>query len=288
GSAAVGRDAELGISRREAGVLGRDAEVGDKGERHSGARRRAMHAGEHELRHSPQGRDEGVIVLQQLADHGRDRVAGGRSTDGLQIAARAEGTSFALDHQHPDLVGSLDFGAERLELLRDREIDRVERGGPVQRDGCDRTLDPEQRRVVGRGDGGRSGRHRKIPGLEGDGRYLNRGKGGVTIPAGGGKMRPNGCTRIAARENGRDALMDTMVERAVSSVDPFSHAFLENPYPHHEAMREAGPVVWLERYGIWAMARHQEVRDALTDWQTYCSGAGVGLSDFRKETPWRP
>jgi hypothetical protein len=82
--------------------------------------------------------------------------------------------------------------------------------------------------------------------------------------------------------------MDTLVERAVSSVDPFSHAFLENPYPHHEAMREAGPAVWLEQYGIWAMARHQEVRDALTDWQTYCSGAGVGLSDFRKEPPWRP
>jgi cytochrome P450 len=71
-------------------------------------------------------------------------------------------------------------------------------------------------------------------------------------------------------------------------VDPFSHDFLENPYPHHEALREAGPVVWLERYGIWAMARHQEVRDGLTDWQTYCSGAGVGLSDFRKEPPWRP
>jgi 4-methoxybenzoate monooxygenase (O-demethylating) len=82
--------------------------------------------------------------------------------------------------------------------------------------------------------------------------------------------------------------MDTLVERAVSGVDPFSRAFLENPYPHHEAMREAGPVVWLEHYGIWAMARHQEVRDALTDWQTYCSGAGVGLSDFRKEPPWRP
>jgi 4-methoxybenzoate monooxygenase (O-demethylating) len=82
--------------------------------------------------------------------------------------------------------------------------------------------------------------------------------------------------------------MDTMAEPAVSSVDPFSHAFLEDPYPHHEAMRAAGPVVWLQRYGIWAMARHQEVRDALTDWQTYCSGAGVGLSDFRKEPPWRP
>ena len=78
------------------------------------------------------------------------------------------------------------------------------------------------------------------------------------------------------------------LSRPVLFVDPFSHAFLRDPYPHHEAMREAGPVVWLEQYGIWAMARHEQVRDALTDWQTYCSSAGVGLSDFRKEPPWRP
>jgi len=78
------------------------------------------------------------------------------------------------------------------------------------------------------------------------------------------------------------------LSRPVSTVDPFSHQFLRDPYPHHEAMREAGPVVWLEHYGVWAMARHQEVRDTLTDWQSYCSGAGVGLSDFRKEPPWRP
>ena len=82
--------------------------------------------------------------------------------------------------------------------------------------------------------------------------------------------------------------MDTTVDRPISTIDPFSHVFLRDPYPHHESLREAGPVVWLEQYGIWAMARHQEVRDALTDWQTYCSSAGVGLSDFRKEPPWRP
>jgi len=82
--------------------------------------------------------------------------------------------------------------------------------------------------------------------------------------------------------------MDTTVDRPISAIDPFSHAFLRDPYPHHESLREAGPVVWLAQYGIWAMARHQEVRDALTDWQTYCSSAGVGLSDFRKEPPWRP
>jgi 4-methoxybenzoate monooxygenase (O-demethylating) len=82
--------------------------------------------------------------------------------------------------------------------------------------------------------------------------------------------------------------MDTTIDRPVSTLDPFSNGFLTDPYPHHETLREAGPVVWLERYGIWAMARHQEVRDALTDYQTYCSSAGVGLSDFRKEPPWRP
>jgi cytochrome P450 len=82
--------------------------------------------------------------------------------------------------------------------------------------------------------------------------------------------------------------MDTTTDHPVSTLDPFSNEFLTDPYPHHETLREAGPVVWLERYGIWAMARHQEVRDALTDYQTYCSSAGVGLSDFRKEPPWRP
>ncbi|MGB6434977.1 MAG: cytochrome P450 [Bradyrhizobium sp.] len=82
--------------------------------------------------------------------------------------------------------------------------------------------------------------------------------------------------------------VQAVLSRPVSTVDPFSHGFLGDPYPHHEALREAGPAVWLERYGIWAMARHEQVRDALTDWQTYCSSAGVGLSDFRKEPPWRP
>src|SRR5665213_2017014 len=99
---------------------------------------------------------------------------------------------------------------------------------------------------------------------------------------------------MAMPETGASAMNSTTmnstatIDRPVSSIDPFSHQFLHDPYPHHHAMREAGPVVWLQQYGICAMARHQEVRDALTDWQTYCSGAGVGLSDFRKEPPWRP
>src|SRR5665213_3622037 len=119
--------------------------------------------------------------------------------------------------------------------------------------------------------------------------HLNRRREGVTIPGEACKMSNKRPAASQRSKRGEIAMsIDTMIDRPVSTIDPFSHAFLGDPYPHHEAMREAGPVVWLEQYGIWAMARHQEVRDALTDWETYCSGAGVGLSDFRKEPPWRP
>jgi 4-methoxybenzoate monooxygenase (O-demethylating) len=73
----------------------------------------------------------------------------------------------------------------------------------------------------------------------------------------------------------------------VSELDPFSEAFLRDPYPAHERLREAGAVVRLERYGVWAMARHEHVDAALRDWETFRSAAGVGLADFTKEKPWR-
>ncbi len=74
----------------------------------------------------------------------------------------------------------------------------------------------------------------------------------------------------------------------VSTLDPFSLDFLRDPHPAHEALREAGPVVWLGTYGVYAAARHAEVREILGDPATYCSSRGVGLSDFACETPWRP
>ena len=82
--------------------------------------------------------------------------------------------------------------------------------------------------------------------------------------------------------------MTTTEQAPVSAVDPFSDEFLADPFRWHGELRQAGPVVWLERYGVWAMARYAEVHEALRDYATYCSSAGVGLSDFRKEKPWRP
>lgn len=74
----------------------------------------------------------------------------------------------------------------------------------------------------------------------------------------------------------------------VLDLDPFSDTNLTHPYSFYEQLREAGPVVYLERYGIWAMARYEQVHAALTDHATFCSSRGAGLADFHKEKPWRP
>jgi cytochrome P450 len=74
----------------------------------------------------------------------------------------------------------------------------------------------------------------------------------------------------------------------VSDADPFDHDHLEDPGPLHDKLREAGPVVHLARYDTYALARYQHVHAALTDWQRLQSAAGVGLSNFRYEKPWRP
>jgi cytochrome P450 len=72
-----------------------------------------------------------------------------------------------------------------------------------------------------------------------------------------------------------------------SVVDPFDDANLDDPYAMYHELREAGEVVYLERYDVYAMARFDDVRTALRDHETYCSSRGVGLSDFATEKPWR-
>ncbi|QFG21287.1 cytochrome P450 [Actinomadura sp. WMMB 499] len=71
-------------------------------------------------------------------------------------------------------------------------------------------------------------------------------------------------------------------------LDPFAPEALQDPLPMQAALRDAGPVVHLERYDVYALARYEHVHTALTDWQSLQSGAGVGLANFRYEEPWRP
>jgi cytochrome P450 len=83
---------------------------------------------------------------------------------------------------------------------------------------------------------------------------------------------------------------ETVADRAAPDldIDPFSEAFLADPYGDHGRMRDAGSVVRLTRYGIYAMARYDEVFAALNDWRTFSSARGVGIQDFAREAPWRP
>lgn len=74
---------------------------------------------------------------------------------------------------------------------------------------------------------------------------------------------------------------------ASSKLDPFDNAFLADPWPYHAQLRDAGPVVYLERYDVWAMARYGEVAATLHDWKTFGSAAGVGMANFHREQPWR-
>ena len=76
--------------------------------------------------------------------------------------------------------------------------------------------------------------------------------------------------------------------RITSDLDPFSAEFRADPYSHYAALRALGPVVWLERHGIWAVSHHDTVTAVLNDWQTFSNAGGGGLANYFKEKPWRP
>lgn len=81
--------------------------------------------------------------------------------------------------------------------------------------------------------------------------------------------------------------MDMAIMPPTSAADPFSAEFFTDPFPVHAALRDAGPVVRLSAYECWAVARYDEVHRVLNDWETFSSARGIGLSDFKKEPPWR-
>lgn len=66
-------------------------------------------------------------------------------------------------------------------------------------------------------------------------------------------------------------------------VDLYSDDVLADPYPHYRALREAGPVVWLPRNGLYAIARYKDVRDCLRNHQVFSSAAGVAANESTNE-----
>jgi cytochrome P450 len=74
----------------------------------------------------------------------------------------------------------------------------------------------------------------------------------------------------------------------VLDIDPFTEQVLADPYPFHESLREAGAVVWLKPYGIYATGRDETVRTVMADHTRFITSAGTGLYDLRKPGAWRP
>jgi cytochrome P450 len=62
-------------------------------------------------------------------------------------------------------------------------------------------------------------------------------------------------------------------------TDLFADDSLDDPFPHLRALRDAGPLVWLDAHDLYAVARYADVRAVLADHETYVSGRGVGLND---------
>ena len=68
----------------------------------------------------------------------------------------------------------------------------------------------------------------------------------------------------------------------IIDIDPYSIENIENPYPFYAALRDAGPVVWLKPYNMYAVGRFHEVESVLSDDTKFWCTAGVGLTDIRK------
>jgi len=72
-----------------------------------------------------------------------------------------------------------------------------------------------------------------------------------------------------------------------SQIDPFCDEFLADPFAYLAELRESGPVVYLDHYGVYAVARHEQVQAVLMNPGVFSSAAGVGITHFGKEKAWR-
>lgn len=69
----------------------------------------------------------------------------------------------------------------------------------------------------------------------------------------------------------------------VLDLDLWTEENLLDPYPVWSLMRDAGPLVYLERYGVYALPRYEHVRSALTNWEDFSNASGVLLNEEMNE-----
>ncbi|GAB3225926.1 cytochrome P450 [Mycolicibacterium hippocampi] len=51
--------------------------------------------------------------------------------------------------------------------------------------------------------------------------------------------------------------------------DPYDVGIVADPYPTYARLRDEAPLYYNDRYDFWALSRHADVEQALSDWQTF-------------------
>ena len=71
----------------------------------------------------------------------------------------------------------------------------------------------------------------------------------------------------------------TLAKAPESDVDIFSEDAIRDPNPVWSILRELGSVVYMPVRETWIITRYSEVRDTLSDWETFTSAKGTVYSD---------
>ena len=67
----------------------------------------------------------------------------------------------------------------------------------------------------------------------------------------------------------------------IFDFDPYDPALLREPAAYYRALRAAGPLVWIPRYGVCASGHIAIVELVFRDWRRFCSARGVHHSGSR-------
>ena len=84
---------------------------------------------------------------------------------------------------------------------------------------------------------------------------------------------------MTATAPAHEPLTEALLDAALYSSDPF---------PHYERLRREAPVAWNAEKGFWSVATYDEVMEASTEPDRFCSGRGILLMEIGVEYPTPP
>lgn len=68
-----------------------------------------------------------------------------------------------------------------------------------------------------------------------------------------------------------------------TDADLWTEEVMRDPYPTYRHLRDIAPVVYMEKFDLWAVSRYAQVREVLGNWERFTSTQGTALSDELNE-----